>query len=63
MELKMSGINLVWDDEALKKLEKIPFFARKIARKKIEQGAIGLGEERITPELMEKIRSQVMDNR
>ncbi len=56
----MSNEELIWEDEALETLKKIPFFARKIARKKIEQGAIELGEKRITPELMEKIRNQVM---
>ncbi len=59
----MSNEELFWEDEALKTLQKIPFFARKLARKKIEQGAVALGETRITPELMEKIRSRVMDNR
>ncbi len=59
----MSDKELIWEDEALETLKKIPFFARKIARKKIEQGAIELGETRITPDLMEKIRNQVMGNK
>ncbi len=59
----MSHDKLIWEDEALEKLQKIPFFARKLARKKIEQGAVELGETRITPELMERIRAQVMEKR
>jgi len=59
----MSHDELIWEDEALEKLQKIPFFARKLARKKIEQGAIEAGETRITPELMERIRAQVMEKR
>ena len=59
----MNRDDLIWEDEALETLKKIPFFARKIAKKKIEQGAIELGEQRITPELMEKIRNQVMGSK
>ncbi len=59
----MGNNELIWEDEALETLKKIPFFARKIARKKIEQGAIDLGEKRITSDLMEKIRNQVMGNK
>jgi len=54
----MSQNELMWDDEALELLNKIPFFVRKAARKKIEKTAIESGEERITVELMEKIRSE-----
>lgn len=54
----MSQNELVWDDEALKLLDKIPFFVRKAARKKIEKTAVESGESRITVELMEKIRSE-----
>ena len=54
----MSQNELMWDDEALKLLNKIPFFVRKAARKKIEKTATEAGESRITVELMEKIRSE-----
>jgi len=54
----MSQSELIWDDEALKLLEKIPFFVRKVAKKKIEKTAVESGENRITAELMEKIRSE-----
>lgn len=59
----MSSDEPAWNDEALAKLDKIPFFARKIARKKIEQRAAELGEKTITPELMEKIRAETMGNK
>ncbi len=58
----MSGDKPVWNDEALAKLERIPFFARRIAKKKIERRAAELGEDTITPELMERVRSE-MKNR
>ncbi len=56
----MSQNELVWDDDALKLLEKVPFFVRKVAKKKIEKTAIETGEVRITVELMEKIKSERM---
>ena len=54
----MSQSELIWDDDAVKLLEKIPFFVRKAAKKKIEKTAVEAGEKRITAELMEKIRSE-----
>jgi len=52
----MSTENLAWDDEALKKIEKAPFFIRKFAKSKVEKAAIAQGETRITAEFVEKIR-------
>ncbi len=54
----MSQSELVWDDEALKLLKKVPFFVRKSAKKKIEQTAVEAGEKRVTVELMEQIRRE-----
>jgi hypothetical protein len=54
----MSQNELVWDDEALKLLEKVPFFVRKAAKKKIEKTAVESGESRVTVELMERVRSE-----
>jgi Proto-chlorophyllide reductase 57 kD subunit len=56
----MSDSKLVWDDDALKRLEKIPSFVRKMAKGKIEKAALELGEGRITTELMDKIKSKEM---
>jgi len=54
----MSQSELIWDDDALKLLEKVPFFVRKVAKKKIEKTAVESGESRVTVELMEKIRRE-----
>ncbi|HLC18070.1 MAG TPA: PCP reductase family protein [Thermodesulfobacteriota bacterium] len=54
----MSESKLVWDDEALKRLEKIPVFVRKMAQGKIEKAAEALGEARITVELMDRIKKE-----
>jgi len=47
-----------WTDEALKVLEKIPFFARPIAKKLIEDYAEDKKVEEITPELMREARAK-----
>ncbi len=54
----MSNSNLVWDDEALEKLERVPVFVRKMVKGKIEKAALELGEERITVEFMDKVKSE-----
>ena len=54
----MTNATLIWDEAALKKIEKAPFFIRKFAKKKVEKAAIELGETRITAEFVEKIRQK-----
>jgi hypothetical protein len=54
----MSNSDLVWDDEALEKLERVPVFVRKMVKGKIEKAALELGEERITVEFMDKVKSE-----
>ncbi len=54
----MSKSELVWDEDALKLLKKIPFFVRNAAKKKIEKTAIESSESRVTVELMEQIRRE-----
>jgi hypothetical protein len=56
----MSDGKPVWDDEALEKLEKVPSFVRKMVKGKIEKAAVEKGEERITAELMDRIRKEEM---
>jgi hypothetical protein len=56
----MSNTPLVWDEEALKRLEKIPAFVRGMAKGKIEKEAQEAGETRITTEFMDKIKSKLM---
>ena len=52
----MSTEKLVWDDDALKKMEKAPFFIRKFAKNKVEKAAIAQGKTTITVEFVEKVR-------
>ncbi|MBI4665417.1 MAG: PCP reductase family protein [Nitrospinae bacterium] len=47
-----------WSDDAKKVLEKIPFFARPIAKKMIEEYAVDKGQAQITPELMREARAK-----
>lgn len=54
----MSDTELIWEDEALKKLEKVPVFVRPMAKGKIEKAAAAMGETRITAELVDRIRAQ-----
>jgi len=54
----MSTESPTWDDEALKKMEKAPFFIRKFAKSKVEKAAIAEGETRITAEFVEKVRQK-----
>ncbi|OGQ57083.1 MAG: hypothetical protein A3J24_03560 [Deltaproteobacteria bacterium RIFCSPLOWO2_02_FULL_53_8] len=50
---------LQWDDEALSMLERIPSFAQGVAKKMIEDRAAEAGIERITPEFMRRVRSEM----
>lgn len=56
----MSDGNLVWDDEALEKLENVPVFVRSMAKGKIEKAALAMGETRITAELVDRIKKEEM---
>ena len=56
----MSEQTLPWDEEALKRLEKIPSFVRGMAKRKIEKAAIAAGEERVTAAYMEQNRTKLM---
>lgn len=56
----MANNDVEWDPEAEKRINKAPFFVRKMARSKVEKAAIALGERRITVELMEQIKKQEM---
>lgn len=57
-ERMMSESEVVWDEKALEKLEKVPVFIRKMVKGKVEKAALEKGESRITPELMDKIRTE-----
>lgn len=56
----MSKEKLVWEEEALKKIEKAPIFIRKIAKNKVEKVALSKGETRITAEFVEQVRQKTM---
>jgi hypothetical protein len=49
--------NVIWSDEAKKRLEKIPNFARPMAILAIERYATEHEYETITPEIMKKARN------
>ncbi|MFO0694132.1 MAG: PCP reductase family protein [Polyangiales bacterium] len=50
----MSDIH--WTPEALKKIERVPFFVRPFAKKKAESEARARGITTITAELLEQLR-------
>jgi hypothetical protein len=56
----MSETTITWDDEALKRLEKIPSFVRNMAKAKIEKAAIAAGETKITVEFMDANKAKLM---
>ncbi len=48
------GIEMIWDDDALARLERIPSFARPMARRAIEQAARDAGADRVTLDVFEQ---------
>lgn len=58
----MSESTLIWDDNALKKLKKAPFFIRGYAKSKVEKAARAQGIKVITLDFMETIRKQETKN-
>jgi len=56
----MSAEGLIWDEDAKQRLSKVPFFVRKIAKRKIEKAAIKLKQQNVTLELLEAIKKQEM---
>lgn len=54
----MSTQTPVWDDEARKKIEKAPFFVRKLARDKVEKAAKANGVTEITAEFVDQVRQK-----
>lgn len=56
----MKNTALAWEEEALKRLEKIPVFVRGMAKGKIEKAAQEAGLTTITTEFMDKIKDKMM---
>ena len=54
----MNTENLIWEDDALKKIEKAPFFIRKLAKNKVEKAAIADGKTKITVDFVEQVRQK-----
>lgn len=49
-----------WDEDAIKRIEKIPAFVRNMAKSKIEKAAVAAGEERVTVEFLDANKSRLM---
>lgn len=56
----MSKNNIVWDNDALKKLENIPVFVRPMAKSKIEKAALEAGLSAVTVEFMDQAKAKLM---
>lgn len=56
----MSNEEMQWDEDALKRLEKISGFVRGMARKKIEKAAQEAGETRVTSAFMDANKAKLM---
>ena len=54
----MEKDDLIWNEDALRKIEKAPFFIRKLAKNRVEKAAIANGESRITAEFVELVRQK-----
>jgi len=57
----MKSQSIEWEEAAINRLKKAPFFIRGLAKRKVEKAAIELGETKVTVSLMEKIKKQEMD--
>ena len=56
----MGRRELQWDDDAVKRLNKAPFFVRKIARGRVEKAARDQGVSLITLAFVEQIKQREM---
>jgi hypothetical protein len=56
----MTDQSMPWDEEALKRIEKIPAFVRGMAKSKIEKAAKQAGEEKVTVEFLEANKASLM---
>lgn len=54
----MKEKNVVWEEDAVKYIDKAPFFVRGFAKKKVEKAANANGLSIITKEFVEKIRQK-----
>lgn len=56
----MTEQSMPWDDEALKRIEKIPAFVRNMAKSKIEKAAKEADEDKVTVEFLDANRAKLM---
>lgn len=56
----MNNETLPWDEDALKRLEKIPSFVRVKVKKKIEKTAKEAGENKVSAEFMTANKEKMM---
>lgn len=53
---------LEWDNAAKERVDAAPFFVRKLIRHKVEKAARQQGLERITVELLDRVKQKQMDS-
>lgn len=53
---------LEWDNEAKQRVDAAPFFVRKLIRHKVEKAARQQGLDKITVELLDKVKKKQMDS-
>ena len=56
----MTDQSIQWNEEARKRIEKIPAFVRKMAKSKIEKAAVEAGEQKITVEFLDTNKARLM---
>jgi hypothetical protein len=56
----MTDESISWDEDALKRIEKIPAFVRNMAKSKIEKAAKQAGEVKVTVEFLEANKASLM---
>lgn len=56
----MTEQSIQWDEDALKRIEKIPAFVRNMAKSKIEKAAIAAGEARVTVAFLDANKAKLM---
>lgn len=56
----MTDQSMPWDEEALKRIEKIPSFVRNMAKSKIEKAAKAAGEAKITAAFLDANKAKLM---
>ena len=56
----MSRDSIIWEADALKKLNKAPFFIRGFAKRTVENAAVENGLSFITLDFMEQVRKKEM---